>query len=51
MYYAEQHGLDNVLAGIRHCRDTLGEYGRMWFTPAPLLERLVAAGKTTIERI
>jgi len=51
MHYAEQYGLDKVLASIRHYRDSLGDYGRMWFTPAPLLERLVAAGKTTIERI
>ncbi|MEF9897740.1 MAG: 3-hydroxyacyl-CoA dehydrogenase NAD-binding domain-containing protein [Pseudomonas sp.] len=51
MFYAQQYGLDKVLAGIQHYRDTLGEYGRMWFTPAPLLERLVAAGKTTIERL
>ncbi|MNE63243.1 Fatty acid oxidation complex subunit alpha [compost metagenome] len=51
MHYAEQYGLDKVLAGIRRYRDSLGDYGRMWFTPAPLLERLVAAGKTTIERI
>ncbi|MNE38590.1 Fatty acid oxidation complex subunit alpha [compost metagenome] len=51
MHYAEQCGLDKVLAGIRHYRQALGEYGEMWFTPAPLLERLVAAGKTSIERI
>ncbi|NUT74883.1 3-hydroxyacyl-CoA dehydrogenase [Pseudomonas sp. C1C7] len=51
MHYAEQYGLDKVLAGILHYRQSLGEYGQMWFTPAPLLERLVAAGKTTIERI
>ena len=51
MHYAEQLGLDKVLDGIRHYRQALGEYGRMWFTPAPLLERLVAAGKTRIERI
>lgn len=51
MHYAEQLGLDKVLAGIRHYRDALGEYGEMWFRPAPLLERLVAAGRTRIERI
>ncbi|RWU18968.1 3-hydroxyacyl-CoA dehydrogenase [Pseudomonas alkylphenolica] len=51
MHYAEQIGLDRVLAGIRYFRQTLGDYGQMWFTPAPLLERLVAAGKTTVERI
>lgn len=51
LHYAEQIGLDVVLDGIRHYRKELGEYGQMWFTPAPLLERLVAAGKTRIERI
>ncbi|MNF91245.1 Fatty acid oxidation complex subunit alpha [compost metagenome] len=51
MHYAEQLGLDKVLTGIQHYRQALGEYGEMWFTPAPLLERLVAAGKTRIERI
>ncbi|MDT4864835.1 hypothetical protein FQZ97_996090 [compost metagenome] len=49
MHYAEQIGLDKVLAGIRHYQKALGEYGSMWFTPAPLLERLVAAGKQRIE--
>ncbi|WP_425317846.1 3-hydroxyacyl-CoA dehydrogenase NAD-binding domain-containing protein [Pseudomonas nitroreducens] len=51
MHYAEQLGLDKVLDGIRHYRETLGDYGRMWFQPAPLLERLVAAGKRRIEKI
>ncbi|MCY1403161.1 Fatty acid oxidation complex subunit alpha [compost metagenome] len=49
MYYAEQLGLDKVLAGIQRYRKELGAYGEMWFQPAPLLERLVAAGKTRIE--
>ncbi|MBD9577636.1 enoyl-CoA hydratase/isomerase family protein [Pseudomonas sp. PDM23] len=51
MHYAEQLGLKPVLEGIRHYRDTLGDYGRMWFQPAPLLERLVAAGKTRIGKL
>ncbi|MGE8150105.1 3-hydroxyacyl-CoA dehydrogenase NAD-binding domain-containing protein [Pseudomonas vancouverensis] len=51
LHYAEQIGLDIVLAGIVDYRKALGEYGEMWFHPAPLLERLVAAGKTRIERI
>lgn len=51
MHYAEQIGLGKVLDGIRHYRQALGEYGQLWFTPAPLLERLVAAGSTTIERL
>ncbi|PJI50437.1 MAG: 3-hydroxyacyl-CoA dehydrogenase [Pseudomonas sp.] len=51
MHYAEQLGLSRVLEGIRHYRQALGEYGEVWFQPAPLLERLVAAGKTQIEKI
>ncbi|MNF88409.1 multifunctional fatty acid oxidation complex subunit alpha [compost metagenome] len=51
MHYAEQLGLDKVLAGIQHHRQELGAYGEMWFQPAPLLERLVAAGKNRIEKI
>lgn len=51
MHYAEQLGLDKVLAGIQHHRNALGTYGELWFQPAPLLERLVAAGKTLIEKI
>ncbi|SDI45688.1 MULTISPECIES: 3-hydroxyacyl-CoA dehydrogenase NAD-binding domain-containing protein [Pseudomonas] len=50
MHYAEQIGLASVLAGIQRYRSELGAYGEMWFKPAPLLERLVAAGKTHIER-
>lgn len=51
MYYAEQIGLENILKTIRHYRATLGEYGKMWFEPAPLLEKLVAEGKSTIEKL
>lgn len=51
MYYAEQIGLENILNTIRHYRETLGEYGNMWFEPAPLLEKLVAEGKSTIEKL
>ncbi|WP_236185923.1 3-hydroxyacyl-CoA dehydrogenase NAD-binding domain-containing protein [Pseudomonas protegens] len=51
LHYAEQLGLDQVLSGILHYCQALGEYGQMWFRPAALLERLVAAGKTRIERI
>ncbi|ERO64155.1 hypothetical protein P308_02590 [Pseudomonas piscis] len=51
LHYAEQLGLDKVLAGIQHYRRELGEYGEMWFKPASLLERLVAAGHCRIEKI
>lgn len=51
MHYAEQLGLGKVLTGLQRYRQVLGEYGEMWFKPAPLLERLVAAGHPRIERI
>ncbi|MNR43582.1 multifunctional fatty acid oxidation complex subunit alpha [compost metagenome] len=51
LHYAETLGLDVLLSRIQHYRQSLGAYGRMWLQPAPLLERLVAAGKTRIEKI
>ncbi|MEG1038385.1 MAG: 3-hydroxyacyl-CoA dehydrogenase NAD-binding domain-containing protein [Pseudomonas sp.] len=48
LHYAEQLGLEQVLAGIVHYRQTLGAYGQMWLQPAPLLERLVAQQHTLI---
>ncbi|SFR62428.1 3-hydroxyacyl-CoA dehydrogenase [Marinobacter daqiaonensis] len=51
MHYAEQIGLEKILETIRHYRDTLGDYGKMWFEPAPLLEKLVAEGRNRIEKI
>ena len=51
MHYAEQLGLAKVLNGIEHYHNALADYGEMWFQPAPLLTRLVAAGKSHIERI
>lgn len=46
MHYADELGLDKVLSVINKYRDELGEYGKLWFKPAPLLEKLVAQGKT-----
>lgn len=51
MHYAEQLGLSRVLAGIERYREQLGEYGQMWFQPAPLLQRLVAAHQPRIQRL
>jgi len=48
LHYAEQLGLERVLNGIRQYREQLGAYGELWLKPAPLLEQLVAAGKTRI---
>ena len=44
LWYAEETGLDQVLAGMNQYRDSLGDYGEMWFKPAPLLEQLVSQG-------
>ncbi|WP_438864401.1 3-hydroxyacyl-CoA dehydrogenase NAD-binding domain-containing protein [Neptunicella sp.] len=46
MQYADEIGLDNILSAINRYQIELGEYGRQWFTPAPLLEKLVAEGKS-----
>ncbi len=43
MFYAETIGLGTVLTRVHEYRDRFGDYWR----PAPLLERLVGAGKTT----
>ena len=45
MQYADEVGLDNVVAALNKYRSELGEYGEMWFKPAPLLEKLAAEGK------
>ncbi len=44
LWYADEIGLDRVLAGMNQYRESLGDYGEIWFKPAPLLERLVAEG-------
>ena len=43
MFWADQQGLDNILADIKRFGE---EYGGPNWEPAPLLERLVAEGKT-----
>ena len=44
--HGDEIGLATVLDGINKYREQLGDYGRMWFQPAPLLEQLVAEGRT-----
>ncbi|SHG00858.1 3-hydroxyacyl-CoA dehydrogenase [Microbulbifer donghaiensis] len=44
MQYADEIGLDRVLAGLNKYRKQL-RYGETWFKPAPLLEKLAKAGK------
>jgi 3-hydroxyacyl-CoA dehydrogenase len=41
MKYADEVGLDNILARMRHYQESLGEYGKQWFEPSPLLAKLV----------
>jgi 3-hydroxyacyl-CoA dehydrogenase len=49
MQYADEIGLDRVLNAISEYRSSLGEYGDMWFTPSPLLEKLVSEKSTFAE--
>jgi len=44
LWYAEEIGLDKLLAVMNRYRKDLGDYGEMWFKPAALLERLVSEG-------
>ncbi len=42
MFWADQVGLDNILAAVKNYNNTVG--GEQW-KPAPLLEKLVAEGR------
>lgn len=44
LWYADEIGLDKILAAINRYRKDLGDYGEMWFKPAVLLEKLVSEG-------
>jgi 3-hydroxyacyl-CoA dehydrogenase len=46
MHYADEIGLSQILERMNHYRQSLGTYGEMWFTPAPLLEQLATSGVT-----
>jgi len=46
MFYAETLGLRALDQGMRKYRVALGEYGRMHWQAAPLLERLASEGRT-----
>ena len=45
MHYANELGLDYLVERITHYRDTLGEYGAMWFEPSDLLNELAGDQK------
>ncbi len=46
MQYADELGLDEVVKRLTSYQKSLGEYGKRWFKPAPLLEKLAAEGKS-----
>ncbi|MFC4699604.1 3-hydroxyacyl-CoA dehydrogenase NAD-binding domain-containing protein [Glaciecola siphonariae] len=46
MQYADEVGLKNVLARMRHYQSSLGEYGKQWFAPSELLIELADQNKT-----
>ena len=45
MQYADEIGLDAVLAALEGYVEELGAYGKEWFKPAPLLKKLASEGK------
>lgn len=46
MQYADEIGLQDVLTRMQHYQSSLGEYGKHWFTPSPLLVELVQNNQT-----
>ena len=46
MQYADEVGLDAVVDGLIRWRDALGDYGRQWFEPAPLMAQLADEGQS-----
>ncbi|MCZ6667832.1 MAG: 3-hydroxyacyl-CoA dehydrogenase NAD-binding domain-containing protein [Gammaproteobacteria bacterium] len=44
LHYADEIGLKTVLAGMSKYAQQLGDYGKLWFKPAKLLETLVRGG-------
>ena len=45
MQYADEIGVKTVYDAMCKYRDELGEHGKNWFQPAPLLKRLAEQGK------
>jgi len=46
MQYADEIGLPKILERMNYYKDTLGEHGKLWFTPSSLLEDLVATNQS-----
>ncbi len=46
MQYADEIGLDKILSTLNHYHNALGDYGKIWFNPAPLLQKMVKEGKS-----
>ncbi len=46
MKYADEIGLETILERIKYYQTSLGEYGKQWFEPSPLLEKLVNKQQT-----
>ncbi|MGS2722073.1 3-hydroxyacyl-CoA dehydrogenase NAD-binding domain-containing protein [Paraglaciecola aestuariivivens] len=45
MHYADEVGVDTIYQAMCHYRDQLGQHGKNWFEPAPLLKQLAEQGK------
>jgi 3-hydroxyacyl-CoA dehydrogenase len=40
MYYADRIGVDRIYNTLCQYRDSLGQYGKQWFEPSPLLKEI-----------
>lgn len=45
MQYADEIGIDQVLKRMKYYENSLGEYGKHWFSPSPLLNKLAEENK------
>lgn len=46
MKYADEVGISAILERMKYYQTSLGEYGKQWFKPSPLLEKLVENKQT-----
>ncbi len=46
MYLADQIGLNTIVNTLKHYESSLGDYGKLWFSPSPLLTRLAAENRS-----
>ena len=46
MQYADEVGLAEIRDRLNYYKESLGDYGKHWFTPSDLVNELAGSGKT-----